>query len=561
MDADRGFLYGVVALQAGLVESRHYNDLMQMAEECDEGSDGPFPDLLVKRGLLRPTDRAHLEYLVTRKLQTHCGDATVSLASLREDVKCSLRALGEVNVQQRWSGVHGPENLSVAPTGAEPQQRYTLSGLHATGGIGRVWMAHDSQMGRDVALKELLPEQAENAVLCARFLREAQITGQLEHPGIVPVYELARRTDTGRPFYTMRFVKGRTLCEAARAFHEKRAAGEVNMLEFSGLLTAFVTVCKTVAYANTRGVIHRDLKGANVIVGDFGEVVVLDWGLAKLMAGSAEDSQSGAVSLGRQAVAHPDLTMQGDTLGTPSYMAPEQAASNAHLIDCRTDVYGLGAILYQLLTGRPPFAAADVAEVLWKVRFERPAAPREVWAEVPPPLESACLRALEKQPVARFASANDLAQELEQWQEVQRKQAVEALRASEALYHALVESIPIYVWRKDEEGRFTFANKWLCDALGTTPENIVGLTDFDLFSKELAEKYRRDDAHVRDTGQRLQVTEEGVSAKGLRGVVNVIKIPIQDAKGKIVGTQGMGISWDANTLKDQAGSLLPLQGG
>src|SRR6266699_2017361 len=186
-----------------------------------------------------------------------------------------------------------------------------------------VWLARDSQLGRDVALKDLRPEQAHNAALCARFLKEAQITGQLEHPGIVPVYELARRVGTGHPFYTMRFVKGRTLNEAACAYHQKRAAGQADSLEFLALLNAFVVVCKTVAYAHSRGVIHRDLKGQNVIVGDFGEVVVLDWGLAKLVDRHAEETQTAAVSLDRQASGSVDLTRQGDTLGTPAYMAPE----------------------------------------------------------------------------------------------------------------------------------------------------------------------------------------------------------------------------------------------
>src|SRR5262249_9356761 len=127
------------------------------------------------------------------------------------------------------------------------------------------------------------PELADNATLRSRFLREAQITGQLEHPGIVPVYELGRRPDDGGTFYTMRFLKGRTLSKAARAYHHKRVAGQDEPLELLSLLNALIVVCNTIAYAHARGIIHRDLKGQNVILGDFGEVVVLDWGLAKLV--------------------------------------------------------------------------------------------------------------------------------------------------------------------------------------------------------------------------------------------------------------------------------------
>src|SRR5262249_55676059 len=151
----------------------------------------------------------------------------------------------------------------------EPHERYTLTHLHASGGIGRIWCARDSTLGRDVALKELRPERAGDRSLSARFLNEAQITGQLEHPGIVPVYELAQWPNTRQPFYTMRFVKGRTLSEATRAYHEKRVAGKADSLELLMLLNAFVTVCHTIAYAHSRGVIHRDLKGQNVVLGDF----------------------------------------------------------------------------------------------------------------------------------------------------------------------------------------------------------------------------------------------------------------------------------------------------
>src|SRR5262249_24470943 len=153
---------------------------------------------------------------------------------------------------------------------------------HATGGIGRVWLARDASLGRDVALKELRPERAGQPAVWARFLREAQVTGQLEHPGIVPIYELGRRPQDNQPFYTMRFVRGRTLAEAVATYHQRRARGEAGPLELRDLLVAFVGVCNAVAYAHSRKVLHRDLKPANVVLGDYGEVMVLDWGLAKV---------------------------------------------------------------------------------------------------------------------------------------------------------------------------------------------------------------------------------------------------------------------------------------
>src|SRR5262249_8873678 len=190
--------------------------------------------------------------------------------------------------------------------------------------------------------------------LWARFLEEARITGQLEHPGIVPIYELASSPADRTPFYTMRFIRGRTLTEAARAYHEARAAGRAGPLELRELLTAFVGVCNAVAYAHARGVIHRDLKGRNVVLGDFGEVLVLDWGLAKVVGGDAPDAAAGPVSVPPSG--DRGATQVGQIVGTPSYMSPEQAEGRVDRLDARTDVFGLGAILYEILTGRPPFA-------------------------------------------------------------------------------------------------------------------------------------------------------------------------------------------------------------
>src|SRR5262249_45135029 len=155
--------------------------------------------------------------------------------------------------------------------------RYTLTHLHAKGGMGRVWLAQDVALDRQIALKELRPDQADNAVVCSRFLHEAKITAQLEHPGIVPVYELGGGR---RPYYTMRFLRGRTLSQAIQDYHKKRKSGLADPVGLVDLLTAFASVCHAVAFAHSRGIIHRDLKGQNVVLGDFGEVVLLDWGLA-----------------------------------------------------------------------------------------------------------------------------------------------------------------------------------------------------------------------------------------------------------------------------------------
>src|SRR5262249_7628569 len=157
------------------------------------------------------------------------------------------------------------------------------------GGIGQVWLARDTELDREIALKELRPDRSSTAEAFRRFCQEARVTGQLDHPGVVPVYELATGEagkGEGHPYYTMRFVRGRTLSEAVGDFHRKDAGAQGRRTGLFALVQAFVGVCNTVAFAHSKRVIHRDLKGSNIILGDFGEVVLLDWGLAKLVDGA-----------------------------------------------------------------------------------------------------------------------------------------------------------------------------------------------------------------------------------------------------------------------------------
>jgi serine/threonine-protein kinase len=415
MDTDRNLLFGVLALQTDLLTA------VQFAEACSAWAgrkDTPLADLLVERGWLSPSDRADVDKLLARKLARHGGDARAGLAEVTTDqVRQSLAGVNDDAVRQSLAGLTtppaaGPVLLTTDYVPAA-RDRYTLSRLHATGGIGRVWLAHDDSLGRDVALKELRPECAGNPVVWARFLKEAQITGQLEHPGIVPIYEMGKRPDDQAPFYTMRFVRGRTLSEAVAAYHQKRSRGEARPLELRELLTAFVGVCNAVAYAHSRGVLHRDLKPQNVVLGDYGEVILLDWGLAKLMGPTQAESDLGPLTVG--AAGDGEGTLQGQVLGTPAYMAPEQAEGRLDLLGPASDVYGLGAILYEILTGRPPFKGSDTTKVLHLVVHEAPTRPRFLEKGVPAALDAVCLKALAKKPSERYGSAKEVAEQVQRW--------------------------------------------------------------------------------------------------------------------------------------------------
>jgi serine/threonine-protein kinase len=412
MDTDRNLLFGVLALQADLIDAARF------AEACTAWSAHkgvPLADLLVERAWITATDKADIERLLQRKLARHGDDPRASLAAVADDeVQRVLAMLNDPAIEESLAGLSGQGGQGLVTTVDLPLQtldRYRLTRLHAQGGIGQIWLARDGSLGRDVALKELRPEQVGKPALCARFLEEAKITGQLEHPGIVPVYELARRSRDDRPFYTMRFVKGRTLGEAVKTYHQERTAGTTGPLAQRALLNAFVGVCQAVAYAHSRGVVHRDLKGANVVLGDFGEVIVLDWGLAKLLG--RPDGDAPPVAL--DAETEHEATLQGQVLGTPAYMAPEQAEGRQDLIDARTDVYGLGGILYEILTGRPVFTGSDTREVLRKVCTEPPVPPRQLVADVPLALEAVCLKALTKRREERYAAAADLAADVQRF--------------------------------------------------------------------------------------------------------------------------------------------------
>lgn len=413
MNADRNVLFGVLAVQTDLI------DATQFVEVCADWvtrKETPLAELLIERGWITTADQADVERLLQRKLHKHGPDARPTVAPVLDaDLRASLAALNDPDI---WKTIGGfastdvPLGPSIPPVPLT-RERYSLLRVHAAGGIGRVWLARDDHIGRDVALKELRPEHAGQPTHWTRFLREARITGQLEHPGIVPVYELARRPGNQQPFYTMRFVQGRTLSAAARHYRKSREAGVAGALELRNLVNAFVAVCNAVSYAHARGVVHRDLKGDNVILGDFGEVIVLDWGLAKVLGRVEEETAMPAVVADAESAAVE--TLQGEIMGTPAFMAPEQAAGRSDQIDQRSDVYGLGAILYEVLTGQAPFSGDSALDVLQVVREKEPDRPRQVCPAVPAALEAICLRALAKKPEDRYPSARALAHDVQRW--------------------------------------------------------------------------------------------------------------------------------------------------
>ena len=304
----------------------------------------------------------------------------------------------------------------------ESPGRYREIREYGRGGLGRVLVVNDVLLARDIALKELTPQASPDVETLAddvpwlpsdstalRFLREARITGQLEHPAIVPVHELGRRRD-GTLYYTMKLVRGHTL--------EQAIAGAGSLHRRLALLAHFQDLCQAIAYSHSRGVIHRDIKPSNVMIGEFGETVVIDWGLAKVKGAQEAPATPTEGKEAHQACDEDaaGLTRYGHLLGTPHYMPPEQALGDTDAIDERSDVYALGAVLYELLTGRRPFTGASAEDIANRVVHGNPTPVTALEPNAPAELVAICVRAMQKTPQARYRSAKELAAEIERFQ-------------------------------------------------------------------------------------------------------------------------------------------------
>ncbi|MBS0265958.1 MAG: protein kinase [Planctomycetes bacterium] len=417
-------LFGLLALQVGLIDQ---GALVAAFQAWTLNKEKPLAEILVSRGDLKAEDCSAVEALIAIHVQKHGGDTERSMASIPVSGSTldQLAGVADSELQQTIIGmgrdipqIQGDPNRTVTNyvgKSSNHGQRFRLLRPHAKGGLGAVFVALDDELHREVALKQILDQHADDPASRQRFVLEAEITGGLEHPGIVPVYGLGAYRD-GRPFYAMRFIRGESLKEAIAAFHADNRLvnhpGE-RSLALRNLLRRFVDVCNAMEYAHSRGILHRDLKPSNIIVGRHGETLVVDWGLAKVIGQS--DSTSGERTMRPASASGSSETLPGAAMGTPAFMSPEQARGDIEHLGPASDIYSLGGSLFCLLTGKPALENTNIFELLQAVQNGKIPSVQERDPRIDGALNAICRKAMALNPQDRYGSARALADDIERW--------------------------------------------------------------------------------------------------------------------------------------------------
>ena len=377
-----------------------------LSDSSDSDSDF-LEELLLERNIISQQQKDRLSQIVAAFDSIPDSGGSASTKKNDRTVAAASNSMKNGNGQNGATTV--PSNNSADSI---PQNRFRILRPYAQGGLGSISVAHDTEISRVVALKEIQPKFSDSRESRDRFLFEGQVTGQLEHPGIVPVYSLGSGDD-GKPYYAMRLIHGTSMRDEIKDFYEFEFEDrKANLTPWLRKMTGRLNdVCMAIEFAHSRDVLHRDLKPSNIMLGEFGETLVVDWGLAKSVKEQSPTNESSAdapttnESNGR-------FTQAGAVIGTTSYMSPEQAAGSHHDVGKLSDVFCLGSTLYAILTGRGPYQDSSQLEDIKKGHFTRP---RKTNRLVPRSLEAICLKAMAADPTQRYTSARALAEDLENW--------------------------------------------------------------------------------------------------------------------------------------------------
>jgi len=389
-----------------------------------------FCEILVNQGSLRPDERERLEQLV-QAYQMNNDEKAESIAlfssysSLCDELsqiasQPNSKVMG-VDFFSKTAGFEG----SFSTTNGEPKlggmDRFRIVKELARGGLGVVFVAEDKQLRREVALKQIRADRADVGAFRQKFNFEAEVTGQLEHPGIVPIYALGS-DNRGRPFYAMRFIQGESLKEGIKTYHENSAklSKHFDSPELRQLLRRFIDICNAIDYAHDQGILHRDLKPGNIMLGRHGETLVVDWGLAKAFRDTGNspnanlsNSEDPGLSSGKGSG---EATRDGGFVGTATYAPPEQLRGEHSKLCPASDVYSLGGIMYEILTGRPPIEqSSSIAEVLQQIETRQRIGIRSIRPGTPPRLAFVCDKALRSELSDRFSKVSELRDAVQCW--------------------------------------------------------------------------------------------------------------------------------------------------
>ncbi len=423
--ADRNLLVGILGLQLGLISESQLIEAMQkwMFRKSDS-----IELILEECGAINSRSRESLSEIARQHLKVHNNDPIESISALGALTKiCTpLLALDDVDLDATISvvlqdslgtpGLIEPEATFMPVRMSSDNDRFQILRPHAHGGLGVVSIAEDSQLHREVALKEIKAELVNDPGSRSRFMVEAEVTGRLEHPGIVPVYSLGTASN-GTPFYAMRLIRGQSMKSMIAELHKSRPMFDTlaDGRELRKLIRRLIDVCNAIEYAHSRGVLHRDIKPANIMLGRYGETLVVDWGLARAGTRNESHASSDETTVVPQSGDSSSETKMGSVVGTIAYMSPEQAEGRLDLISTQSDVYSLGATLYCILTGQSPVASAKQEDMLQRVRLGKIDSPLTLNETIPRPLEAVCLKALALDQNRRYQKASSLAEELERW--------------------------------------------------------------------------------------------------------------------------------------------------
>ncbi|HBJ35352.1 MAG TPA: hypothetical protein DDZ51_11490 [Planctomycetaceae bacterium] len=464
--ADQNLLLGLTALQTDFINREMLIEAMLVWKTDKRRS---VLDILLDQGRLNRRQVELLENLTEEHIRKNGGTAEQGLVALSSfstvlpladrlddtDIHATIAAVKQSRLESQ--SPKGDDFATTAPkaygqplgqqfTGGKhvnnpaghtksERSRFRILRMHARGGLGEVYLAEDEELHRNVALKEIISAYADAPENRQRFLVEAEITGRLQHPGIVPVYGLGIYPD-GRPFYAMRFIEGDNLLTGIRSFHHQAQSkpwvGDL-LVSFRELLGRFMDVCDAMQFAHERHVLHRDLKPQNIMLGEHGETLVVDWGLAKPLydrQASPEAPESAIIPVSGSASGS---EREGSVLGTPDYMPPEQAGGRLNQLSVQSDIYSLGATLFHLLTNQPPFQpktlSKDLAgknpdhpkprlsteELLQKVRAGEFDPPVQINPKIGQTLSAICMKAMALRPENRYESVRELKRDIQRW--------------------------------------------------------------------------------------------------------------------------------------------------